>query len=79
MTRPECHRRDPHPIGECLRYSPIGGEPCLGCEAGSAHRHDDAEDGPRAGCCDHSCGAVIVNRTRFSAAAAIERHGGRHA
>lgn len=31
---------------------------CPGCGwAGYVHRHDDAEDGPRDGCCVHTCGA----------------------
>lgn len=32
--------------------------PCRGCEWEDygVHRHDDAEDGPRQGCCAHSCG-----------------------
>lgn len=31
---------------------------CPGCswqDSGAAHTHDDAEDGPRAACCAHTC------------------------
>lgn len=33
---------------------------CKGCGwTGYSHRHNDAEDGPRADCCDHTCSVVI--------------------
>lgn len=37
--------------------------PCPGCEQGPAHRHDPAEDPPRAECCAHTCysGACLAH------------------